>query len=85
MERLQLIAEQLNVARHLIAQSRLDIVEALVMLNAIPPDIADEHVVHQAREAVLALSIGDGRHLTIARYALARVIILLENRIATAV
>ena len=80
MEQLQGIAEQLDVARKLIAQQRLDIVEALTMLNALPPSIEDERIDRHARFSAIAM--GNGQHLIIARYALARVIVLLEDRVA---
>ena len=80
MEPLQSIAEQLDIARRLLM--RLDVVEALAMLNALPPGIGDERVVYRAREAVSVMMTGTGRDLVVARYALARVIVLLEKRIA---
>ena len=82
MEQLQAIADQLDIARRLMDQRRLDIVEALTMLNALPPAIGNDRVVQQARDAVSAVAMGTGQHLIVARYALARVIILLEKRMA---
>ena len=85
MEQLQGIADQLDVARRLMTQQRLDIVEALAMLNALPPAMGNDRVVQQARDAVSATAMGTGQHLIVARYALARVIVLLESRVAAGV
>ena len=85
MEQPQAIAEQLDVPRRLLMQQRVDVVEALTMLNALPPAIGNERVVHQARDAVSAVAMGTGQHLIVARYALARVIVLLESRVAAGV
>ena len=71
MEQLQAIVEQLDIARRLMDQRRLDIVEALAMLNALPPTIGNDRVVQQTRDAVSAVAMGTGQHLVVARYALA--------------
>ncbi len=76
------IADQLDIARRLLTQQRLDIVEALAMLNALPLATGNDRVVRQARDAVSAVAMGTGKDLIVARYALARVIVLLEQRIA---
>ena len=52
------------------------------MLNALPPDIGNDRVVHQARDAVSAMAMGNGQHLIIARYALTRVMVLLKRQVA---
>lgn len=77
-----MIAEQLDGVRRLLTQQRLDVVEALGMLNVLPPGIGNERVVRQARDAVSAVAMGNGQDLIVARYALARVIVLLEKRMA---
>ena len=82
MEQLQAITDQLDVTRRLLMQHRLDVIEALAMLNALPSSIRNDHVVRQARDAVSAVAMGTGKHLIVARYALARVIVLLEGRMA---
>ena len=82
---MQDLTEQLTLALRLLAQHRLDVVEALAMLDALPPDIGNHYVVQQARDAVSALAMGGGQHLTIARYALARVIVLLEEHVPVVV
>lgn len=76
------IAEQLDVARRLMDQPRLDIVMALSMLNALPPSLVNDATFDCAREAVLAVAMGTGQHLMVARHALTRVIVPLEQRIA---
>ena len=78
---MQDLTEQLAVALRLLTEHRLDVVEALAMLNALPPNIRNDRVVQHARDAVSALAMGGGQQLTIARYALARVIVLLEEHI----
>lgn len=70
-----------EVARRLLMQQRLDVVEALTMLNALPPAIGNDRVVQQARDAVSATAMGNGRDLVVARYALARVIVLLKKAV----
>ncbi len=73
----QTIANQLDIARRTLTQHRLDVVEALTLLNMLPPPIADDNVIRQARDAVSAVAMRAGQHLIVARYALARVIVLL--------
>ncbi len=82
MDERRTIAAQLEIARRLLTQHRLDIVESLGMLNALPPALGNESAISHARDAVSALTMGNGQHLLIARYALARVIVLLELRLA---
>ena len=79
------ITEQLDVAKDLIGQRRLDIESTLGMLKDLPDDIGDaaRSSVDQALQTVAAAE-RDSRYEAVARFALARVIVMLENHLAEA-
>lgn len=85
------ITEQLDVAKDLIGQRRLDIESTLTMLKALPDDIGDvaRSSVEQALQTVAAAAERDSRYealarFALARFALARVIVMLEKHLAEA-
>ena len=77
------ITEQIEVAKNLIGQRRLDFDDALTMLNALPADIGDtaRSSVEQALHALAVAAERDSRYEALARFALARVIITLEQHL----
>ncbi len=75
------IGAYLDEARRLMAQPRLDIFEALIMLNGVALTLGPDAAIDRAREAISHLASGDGRNLTIARYALGRVIVVLKRQV----
>ncbi len=78
------IAELLDIAKNLIGGRRLDLESTLAMLNALPEDIGDkaQSSVEQALQAVAAAVDQDSRYEAVARFALARVIVMLETHLA---
>ena len=78
------ITEQLEVAKDLISRRRLDVERTLTMLNALPADIGDKArlSVEQALQTAAAAVERDSRYEALARFALARVIVMLEKQLA---
>lgn len=81
-----MLATQLVVAKDLICQRHLDSTATLAMLNALPADLDDDlrASVEEALKSVAAAS-SDSRREAIARFALARVIVMLERTLASGV
>ena len=77
------ITEQIEVAKNLINQRRLDFDSTLTMLTALPADIGDtaRSSVEQALHTVAVAAERDGRYEALARFALARVIVTLEQHL----
>ena len=80
------ITQQLDVAKGLIGQRRLDIESTLRLLKALPDDIGDaaRSSVDQALQTVAAAAERDSRYEALARFALARVVVMLEKHVAEA-
>ena len=78
------VTEQLDVAKDLIGRRRLDIESTLTMLKALPEDIGEaaRSSVDQALQTVAAAAERDSRFEALARFALARVIVMLEKHVA---
>lgn len=74
-------AERLRVARDLVFSGRLDVSAALTLLNTLPdtlgPSVAE--AVGHAKRAVAGAPGRDHRHQAVARYMVARVLVLLEQ------
>ena len=74
-------AERLRIARDLVSAGHLDVSAALALLNTLPgtlgPSVAE--AVDHAKRAVAAAPGGDHRHQAVARYMVARVLVLLER------
>lgn len=81
-----MLTTQLVVAKDLICQRHLDSMATLAMLNALPADLDDDlrASVEEARKSVAAAR-SDSRREAIARFALARVIVMLERTLASGV
>ena len=79
------ITEQLDVAKDLLDQRRLDIESTLRLLEALPDDIGDaaRSSVDQALQTAAAAE-RDSRYEALARFALARVVVMLEKHVAQA-
>ena len=77
------INEQLEVAKNLIGQRRLDFDQTLTMLSALPADIGESarSIVEQALHTVAVAAERDSRYEALARFALARVIVTLEQHL----
>lgn len=74
-------AERLRVAQDLVSAETLDVTAALALLNTLPATLGPsvhEAVAH-AKRAVAAAPGGDHRHQAVARYMVARVLVLLEK------
>ena len=80
-KREDVIAEQLVIAKYLISQPHLDTRATLAMLKALPDDITEDAQasVEEALKDVRAAAKGNSSHEAFARYALARVITMLER------
>ena len=80
------ITEQLDVAKDLLDQRRLDIESTLRLLEALPDDIGDaaRSSVDQALQTDAAAAERDSRYEALARFALARVVVMLEKHVAQA-
>lgn len=82
-------AELLDAARNLTAQERFDVEEMLMLLANIPMDDLDAQtrgaVVHARHVAAAERTITNSSHTAMTRYALARVIVLLERHMMVAV
>ena len=78
------ITEQLDVAKDLLDQRRLDIESTLRLLEALPDDIGDaaRSSVDQALQTAAAAAERDSRYEALARFALARVVVMLEKHVA---
>ena len=80
-KREEAIAEQLVTAKYLISQRYLDTKATLAMLKALPNDISEDAQasVKEALKDVRAAAKGNSSYEAFARYALARVITMLER------
>ena len=80
------ITEQIGVAKDLIGRRRLDFGSTLTMLNALPADIGDtaRSSVEEALQTVADAAARDSRYEALARFALARVVVTLEQHLAEA-
>ncbi len=78
------ITQQLDVAKDLINRRRLDIESTMTMLKALPDDVGDaaRSSVEHALRTVAAAAERDSRYEALARFALARVIVMLEKHLA---
>ena len=74
-------AERLRVVQDLISAGRLDVAASLALLNTLPDTLGPSvsEAVEHARRAVSAAPGGDHRHQAVARYMVARVLVLLEQ------
>ncbi len=75
------IAALLDVARDLIAQRRFDAEAVLTLLAKLPADKFDVQVrgaIKHARISAAAAGAGGSSRTAVARFALARVVVLLE-------
>lgn len=74
-------AERLRIAQDLISADSLDVAAALALLNTLPETLGHSVVeaVDHAKRAVAAAPGGDHRHQSVARYMVARVLVLLER------
>lgn len=74
-------AERLRIAQDLISADSLDVAAALALLNTLPETLGPSVVeaVDHAKRAVAAAPGGDHRHQAVARYMVARVLVLLER------
>lgn len=77
------ITGQLDAAKDLISRRRLDIESTLTMLNAMPDDFGEaaRSSVERALQTVAAAA-RDSRYEALARFALARVVVMLEKQLA---
>ena len=73
--------ERLRIAQDLISAETLDVTAALALLNTLPETLGPSVVeaVDHAKRAVAAAPGGDHRHQAVARYMVARVLVLLER------
>lgn len=73
-------AERLRIAQDLVSAESLDVTAALALLNTLPDTLglSVQDAVDHARRAVAAAPGGDHRHQAVARYMVARVLVLLE-------
>ena len=79
------VAALLDAARDLMAQSRPDLQELLKLLAEMPIDDFDAQTRGAVQHARMVATAGQGRaggHTAVARFALARVIVLLEQHVA---
>ena len=78
------ITEQLDVAKDLINRRRLDVESTMTMLKALPESIGEaaRSSVEHALRTVAAAADRDSRYEALARFALARVIVMLEKHLA---
>lgn len=74
-------AKQLRIAQDLISAETLDVAAALALLNTLPDTLGPpaQDAVDHAKRAVAAAPGGDHRHQAVARYMVARVLVLLEQ------
>lgn len=74
-------AERLRTAQDLVSADKLDVAAALALLNTLPETLGPSvtEAVDHARRAVAAAPGGDHRHQAVARYMVARVLVLLEQ------
>ena len=74
-------AERLRRARDLLRAEALDIVAVLALLNTLPDTLAvsEREAIDHAKRAVAAAPGGDHRHEAVARYMMARLVVLLER------
>ena len=81
------VAALLDAARHTMAQHPLDMEELLMLLANMPTDDLDVQTrgaVQHARLVATAGRNGKSSHTAVARFALARVIVLLEHYLPVA-
>lgn len=74
-------AERLRIAQDLVSANTLDVEAALALLNTMPDTLGASvrEAVEHAKRAVAATPGGDHRHQAVARYMVARVLVLLER------
>ena len=81
------VAALLDTSRDLMAQRQPDIEELLLVLANMPMDELDVQTRGAVQHARMVATAGQGRnsgHTAVARFALARVILLLEQHVAEA-
>lgn len=80
-------AERLRLARGLLTAEALDIAAALALLNTMPDTLGapEREAIDHAKRAVAAAPGGDQRHEAVARYLIARIVVLLEREAASPV
>lgn len=73
--------ERLRIAQDLVSSASLDVTAALALLNTMPDTLGKSvsEAVDHARRAVAAAPGKDHRHQAVARYMVARVLVLLEK------
>lgn len=74
-------AKYRRIAQDLVSAQTLDVAAALALLNTLPDTLGPSVVeaVDHAKRAVAAAPGGDHRHQAVARYMVARVLVLLEQ------
>lgn len=74
-------ATYLRIAQNLVSAETLDVAAALALLNTLPETLGASvlDAVDHAKRAVAAAPGGDHRHQAVARYMVARVLVLLER------
>ncbi len=80
-----LISAQIAIARHLVANHPFDVESALAMLGAVPIDL-DLQIrgnIRHAQHVIANASDESSGDVAIARFALARVIVLLAQHAST--
>lgn len=77
--------ERLRIAQDLISAVSFDVTAALALLNTLPDTLGFSvwEAVEHAKRAVAATPGGDHRHQAVARYMVARVLVLLEGASGT--
>ncbi len=81
MPDMRTVVEKLALARDLVASDPLDVAAAMALLDQLPAILSDGamETVVAAREAVAAVDGNGGHRQSVARYALARVVVALEK------
>ncbi len=82
-QRQEVIREQLDVARALIANFPFNARDALTMLNALPKHVDPQlqQAIHDAQQTAALVGKTSSSRIVVARFALARVVRLLEHRL----
>ena len=78
-------AALLDVARDFVSQRDLDIEDSLILLANMPMDELDVQIRGAVQHARMVATAGQNRkdtHTAVARFALARVVVLLEQHVA---
>lgn len=80
-----LISAQIAIARHLVANHPFDVEAGLAMLAAVPTDLNLQirGSIRHAQHVIVGAGDGSSARVAIARFALARVIVLLEQHVST--